>query len=70
MNDIKIESGVPIHSSSNRRKFKEILKTMAVMDSFTISNEEDRQVRNDAALACVKISIRKEGAGKRVWRIK
>lgn len=67
MNEIKIESGIPIPRHPNRCGFAETFKNMKVGDSVLF--DKLASFHSMAKQLGGKVVTRKEGAGWRVWRI-
>lgn len=67
MSEIKIDKGIPVPLTL---KSKYPFKAMAIGDSFFI---EDRSQRSNMYLYAkrigIKVTVREEGSGARVWRV-
>jgi len=74
MSKYVIEKGFPIPETKSHKTSIAVLRTMDVGDSFFLDGEAHNSPaiyawRAQASKSAIKISIRKEGNGMRLWRV-
>lgn len=72
MQEIKIEKGVPLpvnKTVNTTRGLTEKLKEMEVGDSLLWPSYSNSGMSSTAAFLGIKIVTRREGDGRRIWRI-